>query len=116
MKHHPAWLATGLLAFAFLACNLGEQNANNSNSTPQPEASVQEAQPSNAAPMHVAALVKEFETNEVRANQQWVGKRVRVYGTVNTIEIGKDGSKEGVVIIDDVRMRVPEADRDAGVK
>lgn len=45
-----------------------------------------------AAAMHVASLVKEFETNEVRANQQWVGKRVRVYGTVNTIEIGKDGN------------------------
>ena len=92
MKHHTAKLAAGLLVFVVLACNLGEQNANNSNSTPQPEASVQEAQPSNAAPMHVAALVKEFETNEVRANQQWVGKRVRVHGTVNTIEIGKDGN------------------------
>jgi hypothetical protein len=41
--------------------------------------------------MHVAALVKEFETNEVRANQTWVGKRVRVYGTVNNIEVRNDG-------------------------
>ena len=40
--------------------------------------------------MHVAALVREFETNEVRANQEWIGKRVRVYGTVNTIEIEND--------------------------
>ena len=40
--------------------------------------------------MHAAALVREFETNEVRANQEWIGKRVRVYGTVNTIEIEKD--------------------------
>lgn len=45
-----------------------------------------------AAAMHVAALVKEFENNEIRANQTWIGKRVRVYGTVNTIEIGKDGN------------------------
>jgi hypothetical protein len=45
----------------------------------------------NAATMHAAALVKEFESNEVRANQMYVGKRVRVYGTVNSVEIGKDG-------------------------
>jgi hypothetical protein len=31
MKHHPAWLATGLLIFVVLACNLGKRNANNSN-------------------------------------------------------------------------------------
>lgn len=40
--------------------------------------------------MHAAALVREFETNEVRANQEWIGKRVRVHGTVNTIEIEPD--------------------------
>jgi hypothetical protein len=45
----------------------------------------------NAAAMHAATLVKEFENNEVRANQSYVGKRVRIYGTVNSIEIGKDG-------------------------
>ena len=43
-----------------------------------------------ATNMHAAALVREFETNEVRANQEWIGKRVRVYGTVNTIEIEQD--------------------------
>jgi hypothetical protein len=33
MKHHPAWLATGLLLFIVLACNLSKnKNANNSNS------------------------------------------------------------------------------------
>jgi hypothetical protein len=42
--------------------------------------------------MHAAALVKEFENNEVRANQVWVGKRVRIYGTVNNIEVGADGN------------------------
>jgi hypothetical protein len=44
-----------------------------------------------ASAMHVAALVREFEGNEVRANLQYAGKRVRVYGTVNTIEIDKQG-------------------------
>ena len=31
MRHHPAWLAAGLLVFALLACNLSK-NTNNSNS------------------------------------------------------------------------------------
>ena len=31
MKHHPAWLATGLMVFVILACNLSK-NTNNSNS------------------------------------------------------------------------------------
>lgn len=32
MKHHPAWLAAGLLVFVVLACNLGKKAANDSNS------------------------------------------------------------------------------------
>ncbi len=43
------------------------------------------------ASMHAAALVKEFESNEVRANQLYAGKRVRIFGTVNSIEIDNDG-------------------------
>jgi hypothetical protein len=31
MRHHPAWLAVGLLVFVVLACNLGKKNANNAN-------------------------------------------------------------------------------------
>ena len=44
MKHHPAWLAMGLLVFVVLACNLGKKtdtntNANaNVNSNTQPSA------------------------------------------------------------------------------
>lgn len=41
--------------------------------------------------MHAASLVKEFENNEIRANQTYTGKRVRITGTVNTIEINKAG-------------------------
>jgi hypothetical protein len=38
MKHHPAWLAIGLLIFVVMACNLGKKvdsnlNSNNSNSS-----------------------------------------------------------------------------------
>ena len=32
MKHHPAWLAAGLLVFAVLACNLSKNTNSNSNS------------------------------------------------------------------------------------
>jgi hypothetical protein len=59
---------------------------------PQRQESIPQAPAANASAMHAAALVKEFENNEVRANQVWVGKRVRIYGTVNSIEIGKDGN------------------------
>jgi len=41
MKHHPAWLAAGLLVFVILACNLGKKSnvnnrgaSGNSNSSP----------------------------------------------------------------------------------
>jgi hypothetical protein len=36
-------------------------------------------------------LVIEFEGNEVRANQIYGGKRIRVNGTVNSIEVLRDG-------------------------
>ena len=61
------------------------------NPAPQREESLSPAPSTNAEAMHAAALVKEFENNEVRANQLYVGKRVRIFGTVNSIEIGKDG-------------------------
>ena len=32
MKHHPAWLAAGLVLFVVLACNLGKKSNTNSNS------------------------------------------------------------------------------------
>jgi hypothetical protein len=48
MKHHPAWLAAGLLVFVILACNLGKKanlntrNANaNSNSNSNSQASAE---------------------------------------------------------------------------
>ena len=41
--------------------------------------------------VHAGKLVIDFEGNEVRANQVYVGKGVRISGTVNSIEILKDG-------------------------
>ncbi len=49
--------------------------------------------PQNAPAVTVNAgkLVIDFEGNEVRANQIYGGKRIRVNGTVNSIDILKDG-------------------------
>jgi hypothetical protein len=44
-----------------------------------------------AEPMHAAALVKEFESNEIHAIETYRGKRVRIKGTVNSIEIDRAG-------------------------
>jgi hypothetical protein len=45
----------------------------------------------NITSMNAAALVREFENNEIRANQTYIGKRVRITGTVNSIEINRAG-------------------------
>jgi hypothetical protein len=50
MKHHPAWLAAGLLVFVVLACNLGRRTANvnvNLNSNREPVATTEDAGPGN---------------------------------------------------------------------
>ncbi len=49
--------------------------------------------PQDAPPAAIGAgsLVMEFEGNEVRANQMYGGKRIRVNGTVNSIDIQKNG-------------------------
>ena len=39
MKHHPAWLAAGLLVFVVLACNLGKTKNGNANSNSPSSAS-----------------------------------------------------------------------------
>jgi hypothetical protein len=44
-----------------------------------------------AATVNAGTLVMEFEGNEVRANQMYGGKRIRVNGTVNSIDVLKDG-------------------------
>ena len=41
--------------------------------------------------IHQAELVREFEGNEVRANQLYKGKRVRIHGNVNSIATDKNG-------------------------
>jgi len=53
-----------------------------------PPASPQE---SSAATVNAGRLVIDFEGNEVRANQIYVGKRIRVIGLLNSVDILKDG-------------------------
>lgn len=57
----------------------------------QREESSAENTSSDITEMHAASLVKEFENNEIRANQTYIGKRVRIHGIINTIEIARDG-------------------------
>jgi tRNA_anti-like len=41
--------------------------------------------------LHQAELVREFEGNEVRANQLYKGKRVRIHGNVNSVSTSSNG-------------------------
>lgn len=58
-----------------------------------PQSSPEPTSPQNApsAAVNAGKLVIDFEGNEVRANQMYGGKRIRVNGTVNSIEVLKDG-------------------------
>jgi len=53
--------------------------------------SSQPASPQNVAAINAGQLVMDFEGNEVRANQMYGGKRIRVNGTVNSIDVLKSG-------------------------
>jgi len=61
-------------------------------SEPEMQPTTMPVNPQNgAAPINAGQLVMDFEGNEVRANQMYVGKRIRVNGTVNAIEVRKSG-------------------------
>ena len=57
----------------------------------QREESVPTAAAANAEAMNVVALVREYETNEVRATGLYGGKRARVYGHANKVSVEQDG-------------------------
>ena len=51
MKHHPAWLALGLLVFVVLACNLGKKTTTNTNTNSNVNSNSQpSAAPLNSGP------------------------------------------------------------------
>ena len=53
MKHHPAWLAAGLLVFVVLACNLGKKTTN-SNSNSNSSSTAEQGSGSAIKEMHMA--------------------------------------------------------------
>ena len=59
--------------------------------TTQPATEPTRSQEVPAATINAGKLVIEFEGNEVRALQMYGGKRIRVNGTVNSIDIQKNG-------------------------
>jgi hypothetical protein len=80
-----------------LSIDNGDMAANDPNgalnsSKPAEPVAVAQSSPDTATmSIHAGKLVMEFEGNEVRANQIYGGKRVRVNGTVNSIEVQKNG-------------------------
>lgn len=75
----------GILWFVFGCAGIDSDSTTNPTNQRPPDSSPV------TISLHAAELVKEFETNEVRANQQYLGKRVRIYGTVNSVDKEKDG-------------------------
>ena len=78
-----------VLALCLLCLVFG---CSDSDSDPNPPSQ----RPADSAPAGISVnagkLVIDFEGNEVRANQMYGGKRVRVNGTVNSIEVLNDGT------------------------
>src|SRR5205807_1924765 len=78
-------LFLGILWFVFGCSNTNSQRDTNPQTQTPPDSA-----PANIS-IHAGVLVMEFEGNEVRANQMYTGKRVRVNGSVNSIEVLNDG-------------------------
>lgn len=76
-------LILGILWFVF-GCSTSGNDANPTKQKPNDSA------PANIS-LHAAELVRAFEENEVRANQLYRDKRVRIHGTVNRVEINNSG-------------------------
>jgi len=74
-----------------VACALGCSNANSDNDNNPAKNKPTDSGPASIS-INAGKLVMDFEGNEVRANQMYVGKRVRVNGSVNSIEVVGDGS------------------------
>lgn len=55
------------------------------------EAAMSPASSAAVSTMNAGSLVREFEVNEIRAGQTYIGRVLRIDGTINTILVGKDG-------------------------
>ena len=74
-----------------VVCVWGCSDANSDNKNSPAKDKPADSGPASIS-IHAGKLVMEFEGNELRANQIYAGKRVRVNGTVNSIEVLGDGS------------------------
>lgn len=77
-------LCCGILWFVFSCAD------DNSDSQTNPTKRQPNTAPATIS-IHQAELVREFEGNEIRANQLYKGKRVRIHGNVNSIATAKNG-------------------------
>jgi hypothetical protein len=67
MKHHPAWLAAGLLVFVVLACNLSKNTNRNSNTNSNSNAN---SQPTTETDLGSAVAIKEIHMAKDNGNNQ----------------------------------------------
>jgi len=74
-----------------VVCVWGCSDANSENKNNPAKDKPADSGPANIS-IHAGKLVMEYEGNELRANQIYAGKTVRVNGTVNSIEVLGDGS------------------------
>lgn len=100
MKHHPAWLAVGLLIFAVLACNLsGNKNTNintGSNRPPNAEVYVDQIHMAKDDNGEAGASATSFSPSErtvhvvLTLNKQKAGTKVRVVWIAADVEGAKN--------------------------
>ena len=79
-------LALGIAVACVLGCSTASSDNKNNRANDKPA----DSGPASIS-INAGKLVIDFEGNEVRANQIYGGKRVRVNGTVNSIEVLSDG-------------------------
>lgn len=80
-----------LLLFLGVLCLVFGCSDSNSDERTKPTSQKQTDSAPAGISINAGKLVLEFEGNEVRANQIYGGKRVRINGSVNSIETLKDG-------------------------
>lgn len=101
MKHHPAWLAAGLLVFAVLACNLsGNKNGSNvntgSNRPPDAEVYVDQIHMAKDDNNEPGSSTTSFAPSErtvhvvITLNKQKAGTKVRVVWIAADVEGAKN--------------------------
>lgn len=86
MRHHPAWLATGLLLFVVLACSFGKvKNANNSSNATNSE-------DSSAGPIAQIYMAKDDGKGDPAGETDVFSPRDRTIHCVTKLKEAKSGT------------------------